>query len=308
MSVLNEISRFTFGTMSLGGADLASMANDVKVARSAMDAGVWFHTSREYAGGDTFAVLRRAFTEDRQHVPHCIFKCRRNNADILEYDIESALTRLNLERLSVVQLCGSMQSFYRNPSTLIHDCLHEGPMWNLIQRYRSSGQVQAFALEIFSSTSESVIPLIKRDLFDAYIFYYNVFEREVSDAALQTIQATGKAILALRTLGAAPRGQLPEQLQRPEAFGAEFSLLIRDRMLRGIRDRAGFPTWLDLSLAFLFAHPQVVTSIGGTRQLDHLERYLEAEKRCKPLATSLRDEIDELHRVWFGSPVQFTEQ
>ena len=60
---LESVSRYTFGSMSLGG-NLQSIMADVQVARAAMEAGVWFHTSRGYARGDTLVLnpgaLRRA--------------------------------------------------------------------------------------------------------------------------------------------------------------------------------------------------------------------------------------------------------
>ena len=57
-SRLGNISKYVYGTTRLGDEDIP-MADRVKeIARAAMDAGVWFHTSHQY--GNALRVLRTA--------------------------------------------------------------------------------------------------------------------------------------------------------------------------------------------------------------------------------------------------------
>src|SRR5882757_4360149 len=95
-------SLFTFGCMSLG-KDLSRMENDIRVARTAMDAGVWFHASPTYNRGFTYMILRMAFDEARRQVPAMIIKIRCGSARLLRFEVEDALGRMKLERIDVAQ-------------------------------------------------------------------------------------------------------------------------------------------------------------------------------------------------------------
>src|SRR5688572_5263039 len=86
---LPGLSPYVYGTTRLGDAAIA-FAERVRVARTAMDHGVWFHTSHQY--GDALAVLRTAFDEDRAHVPRLIFKIGWNSVSEVRATVET-LTR-----------------------------------------------------------------------------------------------------------------------------------------------------------------------------------------------------------------------
>jgi len=69
--MLTDISSYVYGTTRLGD-DKIPFADRVKVARAAMETGIWFHTSHTY--GDALKVLRAAFDEDRNKIPKLIVK------------------------------------------------------------------------------------------------------------------------------------------------------------------------------------------------------------------------------------------
>jgi len=87
-------SLFTFGCMSLG-KDLAKLNDHIHVARTAMDAGVWFHASPTYNRGFTYMVLRMAFDEARSQVPPIIIKIRCGTPRLLRFEVEDALVRMS---------------------------------------------------------------------------------------------------------------------------------------------------------------------------------------------------------------------
>ena len=75
--LLTDISPYVYGTTRLGD-DKIVFEDRVKVARAAMDADIWFHTSHTY--GDALKVLRTAFDQERAKIPKLIvkaFKVRR---------------------------------------------------------------------------------------------------------------------------------------------------------------------------------------------------------------------------------------
>lgn len=59
--------------MSLG-RNPSDIRQDLAVARRAMDARVWFHSSPTYNNGFAFMVLRQAFDEDRSRVPRMLME------------------------------------------------------------------------------------------------------------------------------------------------------------------------------------------------------------------------------------------
>ena len=70
-SILADISPYVYGTTRLGD-DKIPFEERVTVARAAMNAGIWFHTSHTY--GNALDVLRTAFDQDRANVPKLIVK------------------------------------------------------------------------------------------------------------------------------------------------------------------------------------------------------------------------------------------
>ena len=99
---LSDISTVTYGTTWLGDATMP-FRERVKMARAAMETGVWFHTSHTY--GDALQVLRAAFDEDRAHVPPAIFKIGWDSIPQMRDIIQQNLEPLGLERMALGQLC-----------------------------------------------------------------------------------------------------------------------------------------------------------------------------------------------------------
>jgi hypothetical protein len=76
---LTDLSKFVYGTTRLGDSKIPFL-DRVSMARAAMDAGVWFHTSHQY--GDALKVLRAAFDADRKRVPRIIVKIGWSNIGV----------------------------------------------------------------------------------------------------------------------------------------------------------------------------------------------------------------------------------
>src|ERR1700689_5526200 len=97
------LSSYPFGTMSLG-RNPAEVAQDLVVARRALEAGVWFHSSPTYNNGFTFMVLRQAFDENRERVPRMVIKVRDATAALMRFEVEDSCRRLGLDSIDVAQL------------------------------------------------------------------------------------------------------------------------------------------------------------------------------------------------------------
>jgi len=69
--LLTDLPPYIYGTTRLGDEKIP-FADRVNVARAAMRAVDWFHTSHTY--GNALQVLRAAFDQDRTRVPKLIVK------------------------------------------------------------------------------------------------------------------------------------------------------------------------------------------------------------------------------------------
>jgi hypothetical protein len=92
-SALNEITAYIYGTNRLGDERIP-LQERIKVAHAAMDAGVWFHTSRMYR--DALEVLGEAFAQEPAKIPKLIIKIGWNNINQLRGIIEENLKPLGL--------------------------------------------------------------------------------------------------------------------------------------------------------------------------------------------------------------------
>ncbi len=286
-----EMSSYSFGTMSIGG-DPYRIHDDIRLARIAMDAGVWFHTCRRYSSVDSFNVLGRAFREDPAHIPPCICKIRCHTADALRIDVEDTLSLLGLETVHVAQL--SKRSGERKE--IVDDFLSEGPMWQTCHELRERGLVRHFALELFTSCSPEGLTALQRDMFDAYAFYYSVVDREVTNSLFEALMEKGAPIISIRAVGG---GKIfPEAVERLRREQPEHYYLGRLAGLEQIFERSGSRDWLDFAFRFFRSQPNILTSIGGTSNEKHLRAYLEAASRAEPLPDNLVQAVHGLQNDW----------
>jgi aryl-alcohol dehydrogenase-like predicted oxidoreductase len=284
---LPELPPYTFGTMSLGQGQY-DLAADVKVARAAMDAGIWFHTSTDYQ--DTYRVLRHAFDEDRAHVPQLIVKMDAKVPEMTRSVIETTLAKLKVERVDIAQMC------WNEIPDIAEVHRAQGPRWQAFHELKQQGKVGSFVLEIWpnAGSCQNGVQALLNDLVDGYIFYYNLIERFVDNALFDLIEQRRAKILALRTLGgggtvaAAGVTPSPEQRKRQE--------------LEPLFARSGCKDWLEFSVRFVLSDANVVTAISGTRRLEHLRALLDATRVRKPLDPVLVREMKLLQRKWSALP------
>jgi aryl-alcohol dehydrogenase-like predicted oxidoreductase len=287
------LTPFTFGCMSLGNSDdLADIRAQIRVVRAAMDAGVSFHASREYAGGGAFTIMRHAFEEDAARLPKLVLKIRCDNALLLKFDVEDALRRLNIGRIDVAQLVRAKH----DGRPVVDDFLQGGEMWQACQKLSAEGKVGAFAMEIFESFSADAIRAVQAGLFPAYIFYFSPGERQASNDLYDMLMERKEPILALRTLCG---GILdPARIAQIRQHNPDDDAIARFESLQPIYEKSGAKSWAEFSMAFLKSFPNVLTTIAGTSSEKHLHELLEANRNAKPMPAPLAQEIKTLHRKW----------
>jgi aryl-alcohol dehydrogenase-like predicted oxidoreductase len=265
---------YTFGSMSLG-KNPAEVAQDLAVARRAMEAGVWFHSSPTYNNGFTFMVLRMAFDENRARVPRLMIKVRDATVALMRFEVEDSCRRLGIDAIDVAQLV----SMDPKPGNLV-DQLRAGggPLVDELALLRSRGLIQRAVLFINEENSDAAVEAVAHDLIDGVTLYWNACQRDCTDAAWAAIEGRGVEVLALRTLGGGPADKAGA------AKAAELAALVKES---GCRDATEFNLRLAASV------PAIRTTIGGTASPANLENYL-ACANAKPLPPEILARVPQI--------------
>lgn len=285
------LTPFTFGCMSLG-YDPAEMQNNIRLARIAMETGVWFHASQEYAGGGAFMILHHAYRENRSQIPRMILKIRCDNAAVLKYDVEDALRRMNIDQVNIAQLCRAKHD--KRP--VVDDFLVHGEMWQVCQDLQKQGKVGQYVMEIFASFSADAIRAVQANLFPGYIFYFSPGERQTNTELFELLESRGENILSLRTMCG---GILdPERIQSIREKKPQDRAIARFEALKPIYEQSGCANWVEFAFSFLKAFPTLRTSIAGTAKEVHFKELLAGSQKAIPMAPALVKQIKALHHEW----------
>ena len=272
---MTSLTPYTFGSMSLG-RNPADITHDLAVARRAMEAGVWFHSSPTYNQGFTFMVLRLAFAADRRRVPRLILKVRDASVALLRFEVEDSCRRLGIDTIDVAQLV----SMNPQPGNLVDQLRGgAGPLVDELAALRARGLIRQAVLFLTPQNSDSAIAATKSGLIEGVILYWNACQRDCSARAWQTIQEQRIPALALRTLGGGPADE------HGRAKSADLAALIQ---------AAGCQTATEFNLRLAASEPAIRTTIGGTASLAHLEEYLHAGRNAAPLPADLLHKVEQL--------------
>jgi predicted aldo/keto reductase-like oxidoreductase len=286
-ALLTDLSPYVYGTGRLGDNKIP-FEDRVRVARVAMEAGVWFHTSHTY--GDTLSVLRAAFDQDRTKVPKLIVKIGWSRLPELRDIIRQNLEPLNINNLELGQLCLS--------GALAEDYANGGECYAEFARIKQEGLVHRLVLEVFPWTSPVALKALRggypQGIVDGYIFYFNPLQRFVSNELWAELHARNEPIIALRTVGGGPVHRLRD------VPGAAWASYIQQRAVEAapIFERSGIPNWTDFCMRFAFSYPQVRATIGATSHPENFKEYLAAAQAIQPLPGDLRAEIETLQHRW----------
>ena len=271
---MTPLTPYTFGTMSLG-RNPADIAQDLVVARRAMEAGVWFHSSPTYNQGFTFMVLRLAFDENRDRVPRMVIKVRDASVPLMRFEVEDSCRRLGLDSIDVAQLV----SMDPRPGNLVDQLRSGGPLADELASLRERGLIRQAVLFLTPENSDAAVEATKSGLIEGVILYWNAWQCDCSDTAWAAIREKGIPALALRTVGGGPSDKASS------AKSGDLAELIK---AAGCRDSTEF------NLRLAASEPAIRTTIGGTSSLAHLEDFLNAATNATPLSAEILQRVERL--------------
>jgi aryl-alcohol dehydrogenase-like predicted oxidoreductase len=241
----------------------------------AMEAGLWFHLA-DYGGG-VYDLVKPLFAGNPAQRPRCVVKTDGTDPGLFLESVEDSLRRTGLERIDIAQVCG-------NPVDETFDALAEAAA-----TARERGWIGACIMDVLRSYSARVEQAVRNRLFDGYIFYYNVMEREVTNRLFALLEREEVPVLAMRTFGGRDRGNFmkPEDANHP-----------RRAAVQAVFERSGCAGRTDFCVRFPLSIPFVRTTIGSTGNPQHLHALLDAGDDPEPLPESVVRELMDLHRQW----------
>jgi len=285
--LLSDLSPYIYGTTRLGD-DRIAFDDRVAIARAAMDAGVWFHTSHTY--GDALKVLRAAFDQDRARVPKLIVKIGWSTIEELRDMVHLHLDQLEIDSLDLGQLCLGGQ--------LAEEFANGGPCYDEFAHLKDEGLVRRFVVEVFPWTSEAPLKALRagypEGIVDGYIFYLNPLQRFASNALWDLLVERNEPIVAMRTVSGGPVHRLRDV---PGAAWKDY-LQKRAVEIAPIFERSGIASWTEFCVRFAHSFPQVRATVGSTARPEHLQEFLTAKEDIQPLPQDIVDEIAALQRRW----------
>jgi len=287
-TLLTGLSPYIYGTTRLGN-DRIPFAERVTMAHTAMDSGVWFHTSNQY--NDALRVLRTAFDEDRAKVPKLIIKIGGDSIRELRNDIRKNLEPLGLKTMEIGQLC-------LGTGALANDFAHGGECYREFMKIREEGLVNRFVLEVFPWTSSTALLALQggypKDIVDGYIYYFNPLQRFVSNELWDLLNKLNVPQIALRTVAGGPVYRLRDV---PGAAWKEY-LQHRAVEVAPIFERSGVENWTEFCVRFAFSFKLIKATVGSTCRAENLKEYLQATNDIKPLPEDILEEISHLQSRW----------
>jgi len=270
------------------GDDKLPFAERVAVARSAMDADIWFHTSHTY--GDALKVLRTAFDEERVKVPKLIVKIGWTHINELRDVIHQNIDPLGLDGLELGQLCLS--------GALADDYVNGGKCYEVFEQIKREGLVKRYVLEVFPWKSHIALKALRggypQGIVDGYIFYLNPLQRFASNELWHELVERNEPIIAMRTVSG---GNVHRLRDVPGAAWKDY-LQKRAVEVAPIFERSGINNWTEFCVRFAHSFPQVRATVGSTSQPERLQEFLNAAQHIQPLPEEIVKEISALHTRW----------
>lgn len=285
---LAELTPFVYGTTRLGDAALP-FAERVAMARRAMDAGVWVHTSAAY--GDALAVLGAAFQADPRRVPKTIVKIGHDDLAEVRASIQKNMEPLGLDHIDIGQLClgGALAEEFRRG----------GACYDGLRRLREEGLVRSFVLEVFPWTSAGPLEALRAGhpdgVIDGCIFYLNPLQRFASNPLWDLLIERQVPIIAMRTVAG---GDVHRLRDVPGAAWKQY-LQQRASQVAPIYERSGARSWVEFCVRFARGFPSVRASVGATARVDGLDAFLRASSgHIEPLPKDIQEQLVTLQYRW----------
>jgi aryl-alcohol dehydrogenase-like predicted oxidoreductase len=268
-----DVTTLGYGAMELRGAPAGPEVSDEQAERvlnAVLDAGINFiDTSPDYGASEE---LIGRFIAGRRGEYILASKCgcvpgggmgreHVHTAENIRAGVEQSLRRMRTDYLDLVQ-------FHRS---LTPDEFREHGALQELQKLQQEGKVRFIGV---SGTLPNLDAQVGMGVFDAFQIPYSALQREHEDVIARA-SAAGAGIIIR---GGVARGA-------PTDWESRRYYMLSTEAMRGRWEQAGLDELLDgmdrreFTLRFTLSHPDLDTTIVGTRSADHLAANLAAARK-----------------------------
>lgn len=262
---------------------LASDPNNdshVKIVTHALENSVPIHSCLKY--GSALRLIRMCM-ERTNRSPTLLLKIYVNSSEAwlrspVESQLQSALEILQSDRVDAIQLCC-------NPK---FEHLTVGkPFRQKLLKLQSSGKVGKIYLEGYWQYSKNLYRYLYDDLFAGYVFYHNLYLREVDARLYEAIGRSQKDVITLRSSAG------------NQSYFSEYFTAQQRHEIEDVYKESGYLSMLDFKISFVKSMPRLVGAVSGSSNFEHYLDLLRKYKELPPLPSQLRDRIVAVHdEVW----------
>ena len=287
MALLNDLPPFIYGTTRLGDEGVPREQR-LAMARTAVESGLWLHTSRQYGGA--LEVLGEVFAADPAAAPPLVVKLGGGTAADVRATLAENTSPLGVPSIALGQLSPV--------GALADDLVSGGPLLDELRQVRAEGLVGRFVLEIFPWTSAAPLAALRAghldDLVDGFITYYNPLQRFAANELWEELLGSGHSVISMRTVCGAPVQALRD------VPGAAWKPYLQERAVEvaPIVERSGIASWAEFCFRFVRSTSAVVSTVGSTARHEHLDELVTQSRQDGRLPPDVLAELHALQRRW----------
>ena len=314
-----QVSEIGFGCGNVGGLMIrGTHADQVKAVARAIDLGInYFDTAPSYGDGQSETNLGKVLRElsadihvgtkfrVNTHEPMCI----RNN---VISSVEESLTRLQVERIDLIQMHNHVPSVAEGGSVTPEETL--GEVVDALRQLRDQGKVRFWGMTAVGETA-ALLRVIDSAKLNTVQSVYNLVNPSAGAEASTEIDmpnygnligrasANGTGVLVIRALaagaltGEATRHPVAVPSVAPIGSGREYAQdLDRANEFRWLQREGYVESLVEASLRFALGNTGVSSVLVGYSSLRHLEQAVESAGRG-PLPA---EAMERLPQVWAG--------
>lgn len=283
----DAITPYIYGTTRLGD-DSIPVEKRIEIANTAMEAGVWFHTSHHY--NTALKILHEAFANNPGAIPKLIVKLGGSTIAEFRKDIQKNLQPLGVDHIDVGQLCLG--------GGLAEEFATGGKCYDEFRKILDEGVVNNFVMEVFPWTSQVPLQALQKgysdELVSAHIFYLNPLQRFAGNALWDELRIRKAPVIAMRTVSGGP----VHRLRDVPGFAWKEYLQQRAVEVAPIFEESGVENWTEFCVRYAHSLPNVISTVGATSRIENLKEFLRAKDNLQPLPESIMSKISALHYRW----------
>ena len=265
----------------VGGLDSDPNNQDhVEIVCHALINGIPIHSCLKY--GNALHLIKKCI-DITQRTPHLILKIYVNSSEpwlraSIDAQLQAIFYILKTESIDAIQICCNPKFKYAQ----------EGyPFREKLLHLKSIGKIKRFYLEVYWQYSENMLKFLGDDVFSGYIFYHNLYLREMNLELFSAIKNSKKEVITLRSLGG------------NDSYLSHFYSNQQKLEIEDVYRQSGCSSMLEFKISFVKSTPRISGAVCGSSKFNNYIELLSKFNTQAPLSPRLWNRVAAVHdEVW----------